>query len=81
MTQEDIRRQIDEIALRQAHLFFSENRHLDDDALDAGLFRAIRRVRESYENHPTMAEIANETVAAICAEVWRLRAEAKETDF
>jgi hypothetical protein len=74
---DDMRRQIDKIAKRQAEMFFAENRTLDDDALDAGLFLAVRRVRENYQNHPTLAGIANDTVAAICAEVWRLRAEEK----
>jgi hypothetical protein len=78
MIDENTRRHIDEIATRQAQLFFAENRQLDDDALDAGLFLAVRRVRENYQDNPTLAGIANETVAAICAEVWRLRAEAKD---
>ena len=77
MIDDDMRRQIDEIARRQAQFFFAENRHLDDDALDAGLFLAVRRVRENYQDNPSLAGIANETVAAICAEVWRLRAQAK----
>lgn len=78
MIHEHIRREIESIATRQAQLFFAENRHLDDDAIDSGLFFAIRRTRENYQNHPTLEGIANETMAAICAEVWRLRAEARE---
>lgn len=80
MIKRDLSRQIDEIAMRQARLFFDENGHLNDDALDAGLFQAIRRVRENFHDNPALSGIANEIVAAIAAEVWRLRAETRSGD-